>query len=107
MSVRLRGARRVRGRYVIRRGRIFRVVGKVTPFVSGQVATIRLRYRGRRVRRVRARIRRVSGSRGRFVARFRARRTGRLTIRASHRRTDLLGAFTARPLRVRVIPRRA
>lgn len=102
LALGLRGARRVRGRYVVSRGATFRVVGTLRPFVAGQSFTVSFRS-GNRVRRIEVRSRRFGGSRkGGFVVRHRRRTSGPIAIRARHRATEALAALSSRRLRVLV-----
>jgi hypothetical protein len=103
LVLRVRGVRRVRGRLVVRRGRAFKVVGTLKPFVAGQRFAVSFHRGGRRIRRVTVATKRFRRSRrGGFVVRHRARRAGWLKIRARHRRSDALDAVRARPVRVLV-----
>jgi hypothetical protein len=97
LRLRLRGARRVRGRYLARRNQAFRVIGMLRPRLAGQSLTVSFR-RVRRARRVKVRTR----PNGNFAARYRPRRGGWITIRATHRRTAALGAVRSRRVRVLV-----
>ena len=102
LALRLRGVRRVRGRYVVSRGKTFSVVGTLRPFVAGQSFTVSFR-RGGGVRRIEVRSRLFGGSRkGGFVVRHRRRTSGPIVIRARHRATGALAAVSSRRLRVLV-----
>lgn len=90
------------GRYLARRRDSFRVIGTLKPFVARQGFVVSFR-RGRRIRRFRVATRRFRRSpEGGFVVRYRPRRSGWITIRASHRRSAALDAVRARRLRVLV-----
>ena len=92
----------MRGRYLARRRDHFRVVGTLKPFVARQRFVVSFR-RGRRVRGFTVVTRRFRRSpKGGFVVRYRPRRSGWITIRASRRRSAALDAVKARPLRVLV-----
>jgi hypothetical protein len=92
----------VRGRYVARRDHALRVIGALKPFVARQTFTVTFR-RGRATRTLTVstkRFRRRPG--GGFVVRHMPRRSGWITIGASHRRSAALDAVKARPVRVLV-----
>jgi hypothetical protein len=79
----------VRGRCLARRGDRFRVVGTLNPFVARQSFVVSF-HCGRRVRNFAVVTRRFRRSpKGGFVVRYRPRRSGWITIRASHRRSRL------------------
>jgi hypothetical protein len=102
LRLRLSGVRRVRGRHIARRRQAFRVVGRLRPFVARQHFAVSFR-RGRRVRRVSVDSKRFRHSRGGgFVVRYRPGRRGRITIRATHRRSAALDAVRSRRVRVLV-----
>ena len=90
-----------RDRLVLAR-RSFRVAGRLTPATAGQKVVVRL-YRGKR--KLQARSVAVDAE-GRFRTRLTARRTGTVTVRASHRATPELGTAVAGPVRLDVLPRR-
>jgi len=102
LRLKLAGVRRVRGRYIARRGHAIRVTGTLTPYVARQKFTVSFR-RGRRVRRVSVRTKRFERSRkGGFVVAHKPRRRGWVTIRAGHRRSAALDSVRSRRLRVLV-----
>jgi len=102
LRLRLRGVRRVRGRYLATRRHSFRVIGTLKPFVARESFRVSFR-RGRRIRRFTVATRRFRRSpKGGFVVRYRPRRSGWIAIRASHRRSAALDAVKARRLRVLV-----
>ena len=104
LRLRLRGVRRVRGRYVAQRDNAFRVIGALKPFVARQTFTVTIR-RGRAVRTLTVPTKRFRRGRGGgFVVRHTARESGWITIGASHRRSATLGAVKAEPVRVLVRP---
>ena len=82
--------------------RSFRVAGRLTPAVAGQKVVVRL-YRG--ARKLQAKSVAIDAE-GRFSTKLTARRTGTVTIRASHRATPELGTAVARALTLDVLPRR-
>jgi hypothetical protein len=79
-------------------GDALRVVGAVSPFVPGQTAVVRL-YEGRKKLASKKVAIRQAGPNGTFLVSLKAR-TGRLTVRASHRATPQQGTMTAKPRRV-------
>jgi hypothetical protein len=100
LRLRLRGVRWVRGRYIARRDRAFRVIGALKPFVARQTFTVTFR-RGREIRTLTVPTKRFRRGRGGgFVVRHMPRRSGWITIGASHRRSATLRALKARPVRV-------
>jgi hypothetical protein len=90
-----------RDRLVLAR-RSFRVAGRLTPATAGQKVVVRL-YRG--TRKLQAKSVAVDAE-GRFRTKLTARRTGTVTVRASHRATPELGTAVAGPVRLDVLPRR-
>lgn len=64
----------------------WRVVGTVTPYVAGQVVTIRVTRAGHRIKTARRHITR-SGGRGRFSLDIRPRGVGRVRVTATHTAT--------------------
>jgi peptidoglycan hydrolase-like protein with peptidoglycan-binding domain len=90
------------GDKVVLARRSFRVAGRLTPAVAGQKVVVRL-YRGKR--KLQARSVAVDAEGG-FRLRLTARRTGTVSVRASHRATPELGTAVAGPLRLDVLPRR-
>jgi hypothetical protein len=91
-----------RVRYVYR-GQLVRVVGRVFPFVAGQVVVVEVVRRGRVVRRLRAPVRQGRRGRGRFSVRFLVRRTGRVRVVAKHAATPRQAAFRSNSKRFRVV----
>jgi hypothetical protein len=90
-----------RDRAVLAR-RSFRVAGRLTPAVGGQKVVVRL-YRGQRKLQARSV---AVGADGRFRTNLTSRRSGTVSVRASHRATPELGTAVAGPLRLDVLPRR-
>ena len=96
--------RRVR---FVARGQKLKVVGRVKPFVAGQVAVLEIARRGKVISRHRARIRRARRG-GAAIFRIKASRRGRFSVRLRHRATPQQEGF---PLQVgaaqgRHLPRR-
>jgi hypothetical protein len=89
-------------------GRRFRVRGVVQPYVAGQKATVRF-YRGRA--KVKVKVVQLlpssTGKSGYFILGFQSKKTGRVTIRASHLATPQLKTVVAEPVTVDVLPLRA
>lgn len=78
------------------------VRGTLKPYVPGQKATLRL-YRHNRKLLVRELAIQRAGNAGRFELGFTTDAPGRVTVRASHRRTDELDTAVAAPVRVDVL----
>jgi hypothetical protein len=89
-------------RYVARGDRI-EVVGKVRPFVAGQVALLEVRRSGRVGSRHRAQIRRARRGTGKATFHFKARRKGVYKLRIRHGATAQQGAFHSRAARVKAV----
>lgn len=89
-------------RYVARGARI-EVVGKVRPFVPGQVAVLEVRRSGRVVSRHRAPIRRARRGAGKATFHFKARRKAVYKLRMRHRATPEQGAFKSRAVRIKAV----
>jgi hypothetical protein len=92
-------------RYVARGQRVL-VIGRVTRFVAGQVARVRVVHKGKVLVRRRAEIQKARKG-GQFVVRFKARRSGTLRVVADHKATARQAASRARSARVRVVRWRA
>jgi hypothetical protein len=107
MSIAAHGGLATRKLRYFQRGQTVVVRGIVRPFVPRQVADLYL-VRGREaVAHGRVPIRKGTGTRGYFVYRFVARRSGGIRIVARHRRTDRQLAFRARDERIGVARWRA
>lgn len=78
------------------------VRGTLKPYVPGQRATLRFYLRGHKIL-VRALAIQRAGKAGRFQLGFTTNRAGRVTVRASHRRTAELDTAVADPVRVDVL----
>lgn len=89
-------------RYVARGARI-EVVGKVRPFVAGQVAVLEVRRSGRVVSRHRAQIRRARRGAGKATFHFKARRKGVYKLGIRHAATTEQGAFKTRAARIKAV----
>ena len=94
-----------RSRYVARGQRIL-VIGRVTSFVAGQVARVRVVRNGKVIVRKRARIQKARKG-GRFVVRFTPKGSGTLRIVADRRASPRQAASRARSKRVKVVRWRA
>jgi len=101
-------AERVGGGRAVLAGARWRVRGTLTPYVAGQLVTVRFVRSGRRlkVKRVAVRPSRTGRS-GTFRVSFSTRRPGRIGVRASHAATPELAPAVARPTAVDVLPLRA
>jgi hypothetical protein len=85
-----------------------RVRGHVSKFVPGQHVTVRVYRSNRKLVARRVLIKQVgTTSAGRFVVGFAAPGSGKLVVRASHRRTATLDKMVAPPQRFRVLERKA
>lgn len=93
------------GRFAIARQRL-RVLGRVRPYVEGETVEVRFSRRGRAVKVVTAPVlpSRRAG-RGVFSVEVTVGRIGRLGVRAVHRESPRLRAFSARTRAVEVVPR--
>jgi len=80
------------GRRYLLAGDTATVVGRVTPYVAGQVVEIRISTPGHRPARVNAEV----GKGGSFQTRFRTRRAVTYSLYAKHTATPQQGAFTAK-----------
>jgi lipoprotein-anchoring transpeptidase ErfK/SrfK len=86
----------------------FRVRGTVKPYVAGEKVVVRF-YRGeKKLASKRVTVHAVKGSaNGFFVLGYKAKRTGHITVRASHRATAALSTLVAKGRGVDVLPLRA
>ena len=103
MSIKLERTQRVGHDDVVLRGDRVRVRGTVTPYVAGQNVTVRL-YRGRaRLKAKSAAVTPIPGTtNGAFVVSLKPR-SGRLTVRASHRATPEQVTMVAKSRRLHVV----
>jgi peptidoglycan hydrolase-like protein with peptidoglycan-binding domain len=92
----------------ILKGDRFRVRGTVKPYVAGQKVVVRF-YRGdKKIASKSVTVKAIKGSaNGQFVLGYKARRTGHITVRASHRQTAALTTLVAKGRGVDVLPLRA
>ncbi len=86
-------------------GSTVRVRGSVATFVADQQVTVRFYYGAKKVRVKRQSILPGPNGTGMFLTSYRAERSGRLLVRASHRATEQLATLTATGRAVDVIPR--
>ena len=98
MSLKLERVHRLGRDQVVLRGDKLRVRGSVSPFVPGQRVTVRL-YKGRSKLAAKSVLVKPAGANGAFLVSLKPR-TGRLTVRASHRATPQQATFVAKPARV-------
>ena len=85
-----------------------RVRGSVSRYVAGQSVTVRWYRGGRKIGSRKVAIQRAgSSAAGTFVTGFAASGGGRITVRASHRRTAELDTMVSGSARFRVLPREA
>lgn len=92
-------------RYVAR-GQKLKVVGRVKPFVAGQVAVLEISRRGKVISRRRIRIRRARRG-GAAIFRIKASRKGRFSVRVRHRATPRQQAFRSKWERLKAVSFRA
>jgi hypothetical protein len=90
-----------KNRYVARGQRVL-LIGRVTSFVAGQVARVRVVQKGKVVARRRARVKKARKG-GTFVIRFTPKRSGTLRIVADRKATPAQAASRARSKRVKVV----
>ncbi len=91
------------GRAITLRGRKISVNGTVAPYVAGQSVVVRL-YRGAKKLGVKkVKIREGSDGDGVFAVSLRAKRTGQLTVKSSHRGTEAQATMIAKSKNVQVI----
>jgi hypothetical protein len=85
----------------------FRIRGAVKPYVAGQSVVVRF-YRGeRKIAAKKVMVQEAGNASGMFVLGYRARKAGRITVRASHRATPELVTLVAKGRGVDVLPLRA
>ena len=84
-------------------GDTWRVRGTVKPFVDGQTMRVRFSRGGKAVKTKRVKLKPGPNGTGTFLLGFRARRSGRYTVVATHRKTPQLEALRSRAARVRVL----
>ena len=94
---------RAGGERIVLQRRSFRLRGTVTPAVAGQRVELAVHHDGKRRRTVRAVVR----ADGTFARRIPTRRTGRISVRASHAATPELGAARGPKVSVGVVEPRA
>lgn len=106
MSVSLQsGLPTKKNRYVARGQRVL-LVGRVSSFVAGQRARVRVVHKGKVILRKRAKIVKARKG-GKFVVRFTPKRSGSLRIVADHKPTAQQAASRARSKRISVVRWRA
>jgi hypothetical protein len=102
MSISVNSGLPTRRTHYVARGQRVLVVGRVTSFVAGQVARVRVVHKGKVLVRRRARIQKTRKG-GQFVVRFVARKSGALRIVADHQASPQQGKSRARDARVNVV----
>jgi lipoprotein-anchoring transpeptidase ErfK/SrfK len=95
-----------RGQQIALQGQELRVKGIVTPYVEGEQVSVTITGAGARPLVV-SRTASKQGARGVFFIDFKARRTGRVRVSATHAASQALGAASARSKVVTVITPRA
>lgn len=83
------------------------VRGTLTPYVSGQQASVRFYRHNRKIAVNEVAIKPAGGKAGRFILGFRAKTPGTITVRATHRATPELATVIAPRVSVSVLPLRA
>jgi hypothetical protein len=106
MSVSVKSGLPTKKNHYVARGQRVLVVGKVSRFVAGQVARVRVVHKGKVIVRKRAKIVKARKG-GKFVVRFTPKRGGTLRIVADHVATAQQAAARARSTSVRVVRWRA
>ena len=102
MSIKLERVHRVGRDDVVLRGDRVRVRGTVAPYIAGQKVVVRL-YEGRKKLKAKAAtIKPIAGGKGGFLVSLKPR-TGRLTVRASHRATPGQVTMVAKARRLLVV----
>jgi peptidoglycan hydrolase-like protein with peptidoglycan-binding domain len=102
MSVSVKSGLPTRRSHYVDRGQRVLVVGRVTNFVAGQIARVRVVRKGKVLVRRRTRIKKVRKG-GQFVVRFKAKKSGALRIVADHQTSPQQAASRARSARVNVV----
>jgi hypothetical protein len=102
MSISVNSGLPTRRSHYVARGQRVLVVGRVTRFVAGQVARVRVVHKGKVLVRRRARIQKTRKG-GQFVVRFLARKSGALRIVADHQASPQQARSRARDARVNVV----
>jgi L,D-transpeptidase-like protein len=102
MSIKLERVHRVGHDDVVLRGDRVRVRGTTAPYVAGQKVTVRLYEGGKKLKAKAATIKPIAGGKGGFVVSLKPR-SGRLTVRASHRATPEQVTMVAKARRLLVV----
>jgi hypothetical protein len=102
MSLSVKSGLPTRRSHYVARGQRVLVVGRVTNFVAGQLARVRVVRKGKVLVRRRTRIKKVRKG-GQFVVRFKAKKSGALRIVADHQASPQQAASRARSARVNVV----
>ena len=90
----------------VARGQKLKVVGRVKPFVAGQVAVLEVARRGKVVSRGSAPLRRARRG-GAAIFRIKASRRGRFSLRLRHRATPQQQSFSSKWERIKAVTFRA
>jgi hypothetical protein len=102
MSISVRSGLPTRRSHYVARGQRVLVVGRMTNFVAGQRARVRVVHKGKVVVRRRTGIQKTRRG-GQFVVRFVARKSGALRVVADHQASPQQAASRARDARVNVV----
>jgi peptidoglycan hydrolase-like protein with peptidoglycan-binding domain len=102
MSISVKSGLPTRRSHYVARGQRVLVVGRVTKFVAGQVARVRVVHKGKVLVRRRAQIKKARKG-GQFVVRFIAKKSGALRVVADHKASPRQAKSRARDARVNVV----
>jgi peptidoglycan hydrolase-like protein with peptidoglycan-binding domain len=102
MSISVKSGLPTRRSHYVARGQRVLVVGRVTKFVAGQVARVRVVHKGKVLLRRRARIKKTRKG-GQFVVRFVATKNGALRVVADHKASPQQAKSRAHDARVNVV----
>src|SRR4051794_2153266 len=102
MAITVKSGLPTRRSHYVARGQRVLVVGRVSSFVAGQVARVRVVRKGKVLVRRRTRIKKTRKG-GQFVVRFRVKKSGALRIVADHQASPQQVASRARSARVNVV----
>jgi peptidoglycan hydrolase-like protein with peptidoglycan-binding domain len=102
MSISVKSGLPTRRSHYVARGQRVLVVGRVTKFVAGQVARVRVVHKGKVLVRRRARIKKTRKG-GQFVVRFVAKKSGALRVVADHKASPRQAKSRAPDARVNVV----
>ena len=102
MSIKLERTHRVGHDDVVLRGDRVRVRGTTAPFIAGQKVTVRLYEGSKKLKAKSVAIKPIAGGKGGFILSLKPR-SGRLTVRASHKATPQQVTMVAKARRMLVV----